>query len=252
MQTFTFDGEPDGVALEIMTFESLPDGRSRIHSVSVGESVEGRDAMVASGHGDRHHRGLREARRAARPDDPGRGAPPGRRRLHRAGASVRRTGTPPAPVEGWQARDVVRHLVEWFPSFLEAGAGVVLDRGPSVDDDPVAAWQVHSDAVQRLLDDPTTAVEGAHQPAHRRGAAGRGGRPVLHRRRVHAHLGPGPGHRPGRDARPREVRGAARRHGADRGRAARQRPVRPAGRGARRTPTYRPGCSDSSGGTPCP
>ncbi len=49
VQTFTYEGWPDGVALEIMTFESLPDGRSRVHSVSVGESVEGRDAMVASG-----------------------------------------------------------------------------------------------------------------------------------------------------------------------------------------------------------
>jgi uncharacterized protein YndB with AHSA1/START domain len=49
VQTFTFDGAPDSVALEIMSFESLPDGRSRIHSVSVGESVEDRDAMVASG-----------------------------------------------------------------------------------------------------------------------------------------------------------------------------------------------------------
>jgi uncharacterized protein (TIGR03086 family) len=62
----------------------------------------------------------------------------------------------PAPVEGWVARDVVRHLVEWFPAFLEAGAGVQLARGPSVDDDPVAAWTVHSDAVQALLDDPET------------------------------------------------------------------------------------------------
>jgi len=63
----------------------------------------------------------------------------------------------PAPVDGWLARDVVRHLVEWFPAFLESGAGVVIERGPSVDDDPVAAWQVHTDAVQRLLDDPATA-----------------------------------------------------------------------------------------------
>lgn len=62
----------------------------------------------------------------------------------------------PAPVEGWDARDVVRHLVEWFPPFLEQGAGVKLARGPSVDEDPVAAWQTHSDAVQALLDDPTT------------------------------------------------------------------------------------------------
>ena len=49
VQTFTYEDVPDGVALEIMTFEALPGGRSRIHSVSVGDSVEGRDAMVASG-----------------------------------------------------------------------------------------------------------------------------------------------------------------------------------------------------------
>jgi len=63
----------------------------------------------------------------------------------------------PSPVPDWQARDVVRHLVEWFPSFLSAGAGIDLPHGPSADDDPVAAWQVHSDAVQALLDDPETA-----------------------------------------------------------------------------------------------
>lgn len=63
----------------------------------------------------------------------------------------------PAPVEGWVARDVVRHLVEWFPGFLESGAGITLPRGPSVDDDPVGAWETHSDAVQALLDDPATA-----------------------------------------------------------------------------------------------
>ncbi|AKU18005.1 TIGR03086 family metal-binding protein [Luteipulveratus mongoliensis] len=63
----------------------------------------------------------------------------------------------PAPPEGWLARDVVRHLVEWFPSFLESGSDVRLAKGPSVDDDPVAAWQIHSAAVQELLDDPATA-----------------------------------------------------------------------------------------------
>ncbi|MFC4468727.1 TIGR03086 family metal-binding protein [Streptomyces xiangluensis] len=63
----------------------------------------------------------------------------------------------PAPCEGWAARDVVRHLVEWFPAFLKAGAGVELPKGPSADDDPVAAWSTHRDGVQALLDDPTTA-----------------------------------------------------------------------------------------------
>jgi uncharacterized protein (TIGR03086 family) len=63
----------------------------------------------------------------------------------------------PAPVAGWTARDVVRHLTDWFPGFLAAGAGIDLPRGPSVDDDPVRAWQVHCDGVQAVLDDPATA-----------------------------------------------------------------------------------------------
>jgi uncharacterized protein (TIGR03086 family) len=63
----------------------------------------------------------------------------------------------PSPVAEWTARDVVRHLVEWLPPFLRAGSGVELPYGPSVDDDPVGAWQAHCDAVQALLDDPATA-----------------------------------------------------------------------------------------------
>ena len=62
----------------------------------------------------------------------------------------------PAPVEGWTARDVVRHLVEWLPGFLESGAGLTLAAVPSVDEDPVAAWRAQADAVQALLDDPWT------------------------------------------------------------------------------------------------
>jgi hypothetical protein len=40
----------------------------------------------------------------------------------------------PAPVEGWTARDVVRHLTEWLPAFLAAGAGADLPHGPGQDD----------------------------------------------------------------------------------------------------------------------
>ena len=69
-------------------------------------------------------------------------------------------GTPdwgvPTPVPDWAARDVVRHLVEWFPGFLESGTGIRLPAGPSVDDDPVGAWRTHADAVQAVLDDPAT------------------------------------------------------------------------------------------------
>ena len=62
----------------------------------------------------------------------------------------------PSPVAGWAARDVVRHLTEWFPPFLSAGAGIQLPSGPAVDEDPVSAWRVHCEAVQALLDDPAT------------------------------------------------------------------------------------------------
>ncbi len=62
----------------------------------------------------------------------------------------------PAPVAGWTARDVVRHLVDWFPGFLAGGTGIALPRTVRVDDDPAGAWQAQADAVQAVLDDPAT------------------------------------------------------------------------------------------------
>ncbi len=49
LQTFEFEGMPDEVALEFMTFEDLGDGRTRLRGRSIGRTVEGRDAMVSSG-----------------------------------------------------------------------------------------------------------------------------------------------------------------------------------------------------------
>lgn len=49
VQTFEFEGAPDEVALEFMTFVDLGDGRCRLEGRSIGRTVEGRDAMVASG-----------------------------------------------------------------------------------------------------------------------------------------------------------------------------------------------------------
>lgn len=60
----------------------------------------------------------------------------------------------PAPCDGWVARDVVGHLVEWIPSFFQGNAELELPTGPSVNDDPVAAWAVLSDALGAALDDP--------------------------------------------------------------------------------------------------
>ena len=68
----------------------------------------------------------------------------------------------PAPVPGWRARDVVAHLVEWFPGFLESATGLALESGPSPEEDPVTAWQVHTDAVQRLLDGPEATTPFRH------------------------------------------------------------------------------------------
>jgi uncharacterized protein (TIGR03086 family) len=86
--------------------------------------------------------------------------PAARHRLIAGAFSDRVRGTrdweAPAPVPGWTARDVVRHLVEWFPGFLAMGSDVRLPSGPSVDHDPVLAWQVHADGVQAVLDDPAT------------------------------------------------------------------------------------------------
>ena len=56
----------------------------------------------------------------------------------------------PSPVAGWTARDVVAHLVEWLPAFLER-----TDVGlPPVElaDDPAAAWRRRADDVQALLE----------------------------------------------------------------------------------------------------
>ncbi len=58
----------------------------------------------------------------------------------------------PSPVDGWAARDVVGHLVEWFPAFLSAGAGVELPEVPKTD--PVAAWAARMADIQALIENP--------------------------------------------------------------------------------------------------
>jgi uncharacterized protein YndB with AHSA1/START domain len=49
VQTFTYEGMPDGVALEKLTLEDLGDGRTRLTATSLVDSFEDRDAFVASG-----------------------------------------------------------------------------------------------------------------------------------------------------------------------------------------------------------
>lgn len=49
VQTFTWAGDPDGVSLETLTLEALDGGRCRLVATSVVETIESRDAWLASG-----------------------------------------------------------------------------------------------------------------------------------------------------------------------------------------------------------
>jgi uncharacterized protein YndB with AHSA1/START domain len=49
VQTFSFEGMPDDVALERLVLEDLGNGRTRLTSTSLVDSFEGRDGFVASG-----------------------------------------------------------------------------------------------------------------------------------------------------------------------------------------------------------
>lgn len=49
VQTFTFEGMPDAVSLETLTFEDLGDGWTRLHAQSLVDSFEAREGMLASG-----------------------------------------------------------------------------------------------------------------------------------------------------------------------------------------------------------
>lgn len=49
VQTFTYEGDPDGVALETLWFDDLGDGRTRLRTQSLVDSFEGRDAWLRSG-----------------------------------------------------------------------------------------------------------------------------------------------------------------------------------------------------------
>jgi uncharacterized protein YndB with AHSA1/START domain len=49
VQTFTFEGMPEGVALERLVFEDIGGGRTRLTATSLVDSFAGRDGFVASG-----------------------------------------------------------------------------------------------------------------------------------------------------------------------------------------------------------
>jgi uncharacterized protein (TIGR03086 family) len=159
VRTFTYEGYPDGVALERLVIEDLGDGRSRLVATSLVESFEDRDAFVASGmeHGVREGYAKLDRLLASTDTASSRFRRVAATFTDRIGAVESSAWTNPAPCEGWTARDVVRHLVAWVPDVI-GRSGIEIPQGPSVDDDPLGAWTTLADALQAALDDPATAA----------------------------------------------------------------------------------------------
>ncbi len=70
----------------------------------------------------------------------------------------------PTPCDGWVARDIVRHLVEWVPGFMSAHTDLASPPIPAVDDDPAAAWKALDTAIRSWLDDPAIADREIESP----------------------------------------------------------------------------------------
>lgn len=68
-----------------------------------------------------------------------------------------------SPCEGWTARDIVGHLTEWIPGFFGA-QGVEFPAVPSVQDDPVGAWETVHAAIATVLVDPALSAKPVATP----------------------------------------------------------------------------------------
>lgn len=64
----------------------------------------------------------------------------------------------PTPVKEWQARDVVDHLVTWFPAMLQGGTSIRLAPGRNVRRNPAGAWEDLDREVRVLLTDKVLAA----------------------------------------------------------------------------------------------
>ena len=165
VSTEVFEGYPDGEALNTLTLTEI-EGVTTLTVTVHHATKENRDGHIASGMEPGMQRTLNalEDLLTAKQSDLGRGTGMSEvadrwRRI--AGTFTARTHavhpdawSNPSPCEGWTARDIVNHLVEWVPPFLRDGAGLTIPAGPSVDTDSVGAWTHLNNAVQAALDSP--------------------------------------------------------------------------------------------------
>lgn len=158
VSTEVFEGFPDAESVNTMTLTEEA-GVTTLQTLVRHRSRENRDGHVASG----MERGMQVTFDRLEDLLAGFHTPAERFRRVAGQFTDRAREVPadgweaPAPCDGWVARDVVRHMVEWMPSFL-AGMGMEVTPGPSVDADPAAAWEHVAAEVQALLDDPETAA----------------------------------------------------------------------------------------------
>ena len=155
------------------------------------------------------------------------------------GSAARRMGQPRA-VRG-VGRRATSSATWWsgYPDSCVQALTSTCPRGPRSTMIPVAAWQILTDGIQRVLEDPQTRAQPVRASACRPSFGGGCNRNILPGRRVDPHVGPGACDRTRRD--PRRGRSApnVRGHRALRRDAACQRSVRTAGRGARTMPMSR-------------
>jgi uncharacterized protein (TIGR03086 family) len=164
--TFTYEGEPDGVALETLTFEAIEDGRTRLRVLSVVQDFETRDGMLSSGMDVGINEGFDKLDDLLAKGPEMTSAPPKSPAQQHAYDAARFTElvasasagdwARPSPVAEWTALDIVKHLVEWSRGFLK-GARIELP-ALDVEADPVAAWKQHVTDIQSILDDPAGRV----------------------------------------------------------------------------------------------
>jgi uncharacterized protein (TIGR03086 family) len=72
----------------------------------------------------------------------------------------------PSPCEGWDARAVVRHLIETQRDFLFS-RGLELGEVPDIDGDPAGAWRAHRAVVLSMISEEavvTTTYDGHFGP----------------------------------------------------------------------------------------
>ena len=157
VQTEVFEGFPDAEAVNTMTLTAR-DGGTTLQTLVRHSSQEHRDGHIASG----MEKGMQVTFDRLE-DLLGRFDTTAERFRRVAGTFTDRANEVapgawdnPAPCDGWVARDVVRHMVEWMPGLL-GNVGFPLAPGPSVDEDPAAAWAHVANEIQALLDDPDIA-----------------------------------------------------------------------------------------------